>query len=293
MTEAPERSESTLFNWRFQILQFLKITRYVSFYVDNVIFVGFPPKQIDKPMEPNERPANSKNSKSNLEINKSSGASLLITIAIDKDSWIRNYIEFFIEDLFEKGHTVHTVYQASDLKNGDLVFFLGFQEIVHPEILKLNKHNLVVHESALPEGKGWSPLSWQILEGRKEIPITLFEAVDKVDAGPIYLQNIMKFSGHELIDELRAIQGKTTIQMCSQFIDQYPTILKTKKEQIGSESFYSRRNPKDSELNTNKTIVEQFDLFRIVDNDRYPAYFDHMGFRYKIKIEKDKKKFNY
>ena len=148
-------------------------------------------------MEPNKRPANSK---SNLEINKSSGASLLITIAIDKDSWLKKYIEVFIEDLFEKGHTVHTVYQASDLKNGDLVFFLGFQEIVHPEILKLNKHNLVVHESALPEGKGWSPLSWQILEGRKEIPITLLAAVEKVDAGPIYLQNIMKFSGHELVD---------------------------------------------------------------------------------------------
>ena len=103
--------------------------------------------------------------------------------------------------------------------------------------MELKKHNLVVHESALPEGKGWSPLSWQILEGRKEIPITLFGAVDKVDAGPIYLQNIMKFSGHELIDELRAIQGKATIQICSQFINQYPTILTIKKIKLDLRAF--------------------------------------------------------
>jgi methionyl-tRNA formyltransferase len=30
-----------------------------------------------------------------------------------------------------------------------------------------------VHESALPQGQGWSPMTWQILEGASPIPVTL------------------------------------------------------------------------------------------------------------------------
>jgi methionyl-tRNA formyltransferase len=35
-----------------------------------------------------------------------------------------------------------------------------------------------------------------------------------------------------------------------------------------------------------KTIAEQFDLLRVVDNLRYPAFFDHRGKRYRLTIKK-------
>lgn len=88
-------------------------------------------------------------------------------------------------------------------EKGDILVLLGCEKIIKDAILKKNRHNLVVHESALPEGKGWSPLTWQILEGKNEIPITLFEAVQNVDAGQIYLQRKMIFKGWELVDDLR------------------------------------------------------------------------------------------
>jgi len=43
----------------------------------------------------------------------------------------------------------------------------------------------------------------------------------------------------------------------------------------------------DSELDAHKTIEEQFNLLRISDNDRYPAYFTKHGFRYILKIYKE------
>ena len=55
-------------------------------------------------------------------------------------------------------------------------------------------------------------------------------------------------------------------------------------EQSGEESFYPRRLPKDSELDINKSIDEQFNLFRIVDNDKYPAFFIKNGKKYVLKI---------
>jgi len=150
--------------------------------------------------------------------------------------------------------------------------------------LHLNKYNLVVHESALPKGKGWSPLTWQIIEGKNKIPITLFEATDEIDAGQIYLQDYLEFDGTELLAEIKLKQGKKTNEMIKHFIEAYPN--NRGIEQLGKDSIYSRRKPEDSELDINKTINEQFNLFRVCDNKRYPTFFAKNGVKYILKIEK-------
>ena len=75
------------------------------------------------------------------------------------------------------------------------------RSLLNADQLALHRYNLVVHESALPQGQGWSPMTWQILEGASSIPITLFEAVADLDAGPIHLQQQITLQGHELVDE--------------------------------------------------------------------------------------------
>ena len=52
--------------------------------------------------------------------------------------------------------------------------------------------------------------------------------------------------------------------------------------------FYSKRNKKSNELDVNKSIEEQFNLLRVVDNERYPAHFNLNGHTYVLKIEKIK-----
>ena len=138
----------------------------------------------------------------------------------------------------------------------------------------------------MPKGKGWSPLTWQILEGKNRIPATLFEAAEKVDSGVIYAQEWMEFEGHELIDELREEQASATIKLCKRFVDGYPQILDQAHEQAGEESFYPRRREADSELDLTQSLESQFDLLRVVDNQRYPAFFQYKHKRYSLKIEK-------
>lgn len=208
-----------------------------------------------------------------------------IAIITDRDSWINTYVEQLVDAVHELGHEVSWKH-VFDLENRyDMVFMLSYSKIIPASGLDLNEHNLVVHESALPHGKGWSPLSWQILEGKTHFPITLFEATEHVDAGQIYLQKEMNFSGTELVDDLRKIQGQSTIELCLEFIKKYPAIVGAAQEQNGEESFYPRRTPKDSQLDTSKTIAEQFDLLRIVDNQKYPAWFEFRGKKYKIQID--------
>ncbi len=208
-----------------------------------------------------------------------------IQILVDnKDSWIVPYVHMLIEEI-EKRNGIRAVlhYSSKDVTSGDILFLLSCEKIFRK--LSLNTHNIVVHESELPKGKGWSPLSWQVLEGKKRIPVTLFEAAEKVDSGDIYLQEFIYLDGTELLPELKHKQGMLTNKMILDFIDLYPNI--SAKKQVGEETSYKKRNPQDSELSLNKTLGEQFNLLRICDNERYPAFFVRDGIKYVLRISKE------
>ena len=100
--------------------------------------------------------------------------------------------------------------------------------------------------------------------------------------GKIYLQFSVPLRGNELCDELRQIQGENTVKICYDFFMNKEKI-KT-FEQIGEPSYFSRRTPKDSELDVNKPISELFNLLRVVDNERYPAFFKFRGRKFKLRI---------
>ena len=161
------------------------------------------------------------------------------------------------------------------------------KKIVNKNILRKFKNNLVIHASNLPKGKGWSALAWQILEGNNNIPVTLFEAEDKVDSGKIYLKSTIKLSGYELIDDLRKLLIKSSYQLCNNFINKYPKILKKGKTQSKNETFYRRRLPEDSQLDLNESIKNQFNLLRITDNKRYPSFFKIDGHKYYLYIKSE------
>jgi len=76
------------------------------------------------------------------------------------------------------------------------------------------------------------------------------------------------------------------VKACVRFIEEYPGIVSKGKDQSGKSSFYKKRGPDDSELDPEKTIREQFNLLRIVDNKRYPAFFKLNGIRYRLTIER-------
>jgi len=209
-----------------------------------------------------------------------------ITVLSDKESWINAYLPDLVSSLAGMGHAVVWRHNLFHVRKGDIAFYLGCGQVIPPRVLSRNRHNLVVHESALPQGKGWSPLTWQILEGKNEIPITLFEAEKRVDSGRIYLTDVMRFDGTELVEDLRKKQAAYTVRMCLSFVQGYPGIVSRGRDQAGRASYYRKRAPEDSMLDPDKTIREQFNLLRVADNKRYPAYFELDGLRYTLTIDK-------
>jgi methionyl-tRNA formyltransferase len=207
---------------------------------------------------------------------------MLIQILCDNpNSWIIPYA-LQLKSILIKQHEVIFTHNHGDVIAGDVLMLLSCEKLFKQ--LNLNKNNLVVHESDLPKGKGWSPLTWQIIEGKNEIPVTLIEATEQVDAGDIYGQEIIVLKGTELVDGLREKQGEATIKLLLNFIENYPN--NERKKQEGEESFYPRRKSEHNQLDIHKTIAEQFNLLRVCDNERYPAWFEIHREKFIIKIEK-------
>lgn len=210
-----------------------------------------------------------------------------ITLLSDRSSWLNRYLPGLIQPLWQRGHAVRWIHHPAQLAAGDVCLLLSCGQLLGTEQLALHRHNLVVHESALPQGQGWSPMTWQILEGAKRIPVTLFEAVAELDAGPIYLQQQIALQGDELVEEWRALQAQVTLELCLAWFDRYRGVVAAARPQQGEASHYRRRRPADSQLDPERSLAEQFNLLRVVDNEHYPAWFNWYGRCFLLKIAQD------
>lgn len=199
------------------------------------------------------------------------------------NDWLAPYVETIIEDLTASRKFDCAIYYDTDaLVAQDVVFVLGYTRILSADVLAQNKLNLIIHESDLPAGKGFSPVQWQILEGKRSIRVSLIEAAAEVDAGDIIDQTTMELDGYELWPKIRKKQATATIELIRSFLDKYPSF--SRKKQEGAESFYSRRGPKDDRLDETKSLRELLNHFRIADNEKFPVYFEVNGHRYYLKV---------
>ena len=123
-----------------------------------------------------------------------------------------------------------------------------------------------------------------ILKGKQSIPVTLLEVVKKADAGPIYTQEWIELKSTDLTDQWRAKLADATLRLVTDFVARFPESLNSAHCQEGEATYYAKRCPKDSELDIDKSLRDQFNLLRIVDNDHYPAYFVYAEKKFVLQI---------
>lgn len=208
-----------------------------------------------------------------------------ITILIDNPkAWYVLHGKKLELALSGAGHDVLLTHDQKEVPKGDVLFLLSCGRIVKEDTLARNTHNIVIHGSHLPKDRGFAPMQYQILRGENEIHFTMIEAALEVDAGAVYMRDSITLEGHELWDEISELAGKKINEMALRYVVANAEV--EGEEQEGEPSWNEKRKPEDSELDPDKTIAEQFDLLRIVDNDAYPAFFKHRGVEYELKIKK-------
>jgi len=205
-----------------------------------------------------------------------------ISVVVDTPGWFDAHAERLVCKLVENGDRAEFVRDATSVQNGDLAFYLSCMRLTPREILDRNRLNLIVHASDLPRGRGFSPVVWQVLEGRNRIPVTMIVADEGADTGPVAMTDVIDLQGHELNDEIRNKLGCCIVKMCISVVsDDSPP---ETRPQVGEPSWYKKRIPANSRIDPERSIVDLFSLLRVVDNDRYPAFFDLHGHRYRLLI---------
>lgn len=184
-----------------------------------------------------------------------------------------------------RGHTVSLCADKTELTSGDILFLVSCGQIIREAERRRFRVVLVLHASDLPHDRGWSPHIWRIVEGASRITVSLLEAKDPLDSGDIWKKVDFDLAGHELLPEINERLFAAELALMTAAVDGFGTIRPTPQE-AGSGPYRRLRTAEDSRLDPDKTLAQQFDLLRVVDNDRYPAFIDHRGARYIIRIEK-------
>lgn len=182
-------------------------------------------------------------------------------------------------------HVVQLVQRKADLSGGDILFLISCHELIDADTRSYYRAALVIHASDLPEGRGWSPHIWGILAGHNHIPVTLLEAEDRVDSGAVWAQKTLRLEGHELYDEINNALFTIELELMDFAVDHIDDVV-VRQQDARLATYLPRRTPEDSWFDPCGSLADQFDLLRIADPDRFPAFFDFRGHRYHIRIEK-------
>jgi methionyl-tRNA formyltransferase len=198
------------------------------------------------------------------------------------DSFFLKKANRLIQFLRKQGINAEFYNDFDLIKEGGILFLISSQKILSEKEINRFEKCFVVHPSKLPHGKGSAALANYILNGQNEIWVTIFEPTVKIDSGDIWCQDRAKLKGHELLSELREIQFKLIKRLVSELLLSYPMVKKT--PQPSNSTYFKKRTPNDSEISVEQSIKQQFNLLRIVDNVRYPAFFYMNGKKYILKI---------
>ncbi len=157
------------------------------------------------------------------------------------------------------------------------------QEIAKPDVRDRYERCVVTHASDLPKGRGWSPTVWDVLQGRERLVLALVEATEPVDSGRIFRKFRAPLRPTDLHDDISRVLGELVVEALD-FILQNPNA--EPSAQTGEPTWYRRRTPEDSRLDPAQSIASQFNLLRVCDPERYPAFFELHGERFELIVRK-------
>ncbi|MGM0429479.1 MAG: formyltransferase family protein [Pseudomonadota bacterium] len=183
-------------------------------------------------------------------------------------------------------HDVELLHSKSQLDQGDILFLVSCSELITAFEQNKYQHTLVLHASDLPKGRGWSPHIWELLEGSERITVSLLEAVEPIDSGRIWAKESFHVGQDWLWDEINDALFEVELKLMNFAIENKDNIKPKSQDESDGVSYYPKRSPKDSELDVDKSLREQFGLLRVCDPKRYPATFRLHGHTYKITVEK-------
>ena len=182
-------------------------------------------------------------------------------------------------------HNAELYQNSSDLKGGDLLFLISCSQIISEKERSLFKSCIVLHASDLPKGRGWSPHIWEILGGAEELTISAIDAAETVDSGDVWSKLKINIPRSLIWNEVNQLIFNAELKLMTYIVENYDQIIPMPQSLDDGGTYYRKRTQEDSEIDPRDTIENQFDLLRICDSNRFPAFVKVRGRKYKILIK--------
>ena len=150
---------------------------------------------------------------------------------------------------------------------------------------KAKKGIFVFHSSDLPNGRGWAPIFWTVMEGR-DLTISMIKAVEEIDEGQLISRGTLPLHGWEVEKEVRHLDKVLTIMMVEQFLIKISQNegVSVGIQQEGEGSWKRKRSPADSEITFHED-AEYLSRFLRAIPDSAPAFIKINGRKFLIQLK--------
>lgn len=219
-----------------------------------------------------------------LEALVRSGASVSGVISLRQDEHERDRFEEPIREL-AAGHGI-PLWETKWLKDRDYIsivrdeirpdiaFVVGCRILIPEALYGLPRlGSLAVHDSMLPEYRGFAPLNWAILNGEDHTGVTLFYLSEKMDGGDIVAQRRVPIGPHDTAPEVYERVCRTTIDVILDSYSQLEAGTAPRRVQDYSEgTFTCSRGPADGEIDWSRPTASIYNQVRALASPYPGAY---------------------
>lgn len=142
---------------------------------------------------------------------------------------------------------------------------------------------VVMHSSNLPEGRGWAPIYYSLIENQSDYVISGIFAAEEVDTGDIIIRAKFPIKPEYTAPFLRRVDQEVSLLLISKILEKWSSGNIKAEKQCGSKPFRRRRYPQDNLVNTDESLVSLLPHLRAVE-PQAPAFFFFQGQKYIIEI---------
>ena len=156
----------------------------------------------------------------------------------------------------------------------DLLFMVSWRYLVPPAVTQRARLGaFVFHDSLLPAYRGFAPTVWAILNGEDHTGVTLFEAAEGVDSGPMVAQRRVPVGPDDTIAEVLPRVTAACLDLLTEYWPALTAGTAPRTPQDEAQATYTcRRIPADNRIDWSRPAQEVYDLIRAVTAP-YPGAF--------------------
>lgn len=167
----------------------------------------------------------------------------------------------------------------ADEWQADVVFIVGCRVLIpQAEYEAPRLGSLAVHDSLLPEYRGFAPLNWAILNGEDHTGVTLFYLSEAMDDGDIVLQQAVPIGPDETAPQVYEKVCQATVDVV---LDGHARLLAGNAPRIpqvvGAGSYTCSRTPLDGCVDWTRSTAEIYNLIRALTQPYPGAYTYYKG----------------